>query len=298
MLKPVTADDVPMPAPAPAGLAAPDRWTLEATLPDATEIGSLAHTLPTGSAVYLSALPHAHYERQFRAAVTLREAGFEPVPHLAARHFASEEDLAGYLARMTGSAGVERVLLIGGDIEIPRGPYASSLDVLASGPFRESGIREAGIAGYPEGHPAISDDALHRALHAKVAVAKRAGVALHIVSQFCFSVAPIRTWLAGLAAQGIALPASVGLAGPASPRTLLRFALRCGVDLPVRKANVAAQLLMGVSPDAIVGELDREGGLGGYPGPVTVHLYSFGGLARTAAWLHEAREGRRPRAAG
>ncbi len=293
MLKPVTAEDRPVPAPAPAGLADPAHWTIEATLPDAAEIRALAHALPAGGRVYLSALPHAHYDRQLRAGVMLREAGFEPVPHVAARHFASEDDLAGYLSRMTGDAGVERVLLIGGDIEIRRGPYASSLDVLASEPFRQSGIREVGVAGYPEGHPAISDDALHRALHAKVAVARRAGVALHIVTQFCFSAAPIRVWLAGLAAQGIALPVHIGLAGPASPRTLLRFALRCGVDLPVRKANVAAQLLMGISPDAIAGELDGEGGLGGYVGPVALHLYSFGGLARTAAWLHEAREYRK-----
>lgn len=296
MLKPVTADDWPMPVSAPAGLTDPAGWTLEATLPDAGEVRALARALPTGGAIYLSALPHAHYERQLRAAVTLREAGFEPVPHVAARHFAGEEDLARYLGRMTGEAGVARVLLVGGDIEIPRGPYRSSLDVLASAPFRESGIASAGVAGYPEGHPSIPDETLHRALHAKVAVARRAGVDLHIVSQFCFSAAPIRTWLAGLAAQGIALPASVGLAGPASPRTLLRFALRCGVDLPVRKANVAAQLLMGVSPDAIATELDGEDGLGGYAGPVSIHLYSFGGLARTAGWLHEAREGRRPRA--
>ena len=38
----------------------------------------------------------------------LRAAGFEPVPHLAVRNFATAEALDDFLARASGEAGVRR----------------------------------------------------------------------------------------------------------------------------------------------------------------------------------------------
>ena len=57
-------------------------------------------------------------------------------------------------------AGADDLFLIGGDADPPLGAYASAvelLDVVAAHPQRP---RTIGIAGYPEGHPAISDEAL------------------------------------------------------------------------------------------------------------------------------------------
>ena len=52
---------------------------------------------------------------------------------------------------------VHRVLLLGGDEPKAKGPFADSLEILESGLLRDSGIREIGVAGYPEGHPRISN---------------------------------------------------------------------------------------------------------------------------------------------
>ncbi len=61
-------------------------------------------------------------------------------------------------------AGADDMFLIGGDADPPLGAYSSAvelLDVVAEHPQRP---RTIGIAGYPEGHPAIADEALEQAL--------------------------------------------------------------------------------------------------------------------------------------
>lgn len=287
-----TADaTTPVTAPRPLRANAPTimrGWSLEAALPQRAEIGRLARLVAPGTRVYLTALPHAPFARQLAAARSLREAGLEPVPHVAARHLRNEEELAVCLRRMTGEAGVRRLLAIGGDPGVPRGGFSSSLEIIRSRAFRNSGIEEVGVAGYPGGHPVIPEEALMDALDAKIESAREAGLAIHLVTQFCFEAAPILGWVRRLAERGIDVPVRIGLAGPASPRTLLTFALRCGVDLPLRKANVAANLLRGVSPDRIVRDLETGGIATTWRGPVSVHLYSFGGLERTAAWARDA----------
>jgi len=47
--------------------------------------------------------------------------------------------------------------------------------VLCTGLFRKHGIKRVGVAGYPEGHPAISAKALDNALLAKKELARENG---------------------------------------------------------------------------------------------------------------------------
>ena len=55
-----------------------------------------------------------------------------------------------------------------------------------------------------------------------------------VVTQFCFESAPILQWIGELDNRGIDLPVIVGLAGPATPATLTKFALRCGIGNSIR----------------------------------------------------------------
>ena len=86
------------------------------------------------------------------ACARLQRAGFVPVPHVAARRLASFTQASDFLQRAAGEAGVERILLIGGD-DSPVGPFRASLDLLATGVVERHGIGQVAFAGYPEGHP-------------------------------------------------------------------------------------------------------------------------------------------------
>jgi methylenetetrahydrofolate reductase (NADPH) len=266
-------------------------WSLEATLPKPDEIETLARRLAPGTEVFLSTLPHVSLDQQIETARSVRANGLEPVLHIAARYFASRTELVGYLARANREARADRVLVIAGDLDRPRGAFDSALSLIASGLLADYGMGRVGIAGYPEGHPKISGRILDSALDEKLAAIRAAGLAAEIVSQFCFDAAPIAGWVTGVRARWPDVPIRVGLAGPASARALLKFALRCGVAAPLRgfgrNLSTAGQLLRTVSPEPIVAVLDEALPASPPASGVSVHFFSFGGLARTVEWVAE-----------
>ena len=85
------------------------------------------------------------------------------------------------------------------------------------------------MAGHPEGHPYPDEAAAFNGLQAWRDWARETKVRVDIVTQFCFESAPILKFLAEVNARGIKLPMTIGLAGPATPARLTKFALRCGI---------------------------------------------------------------------
>ena len=81
----------------------------------------------------MSAVPSRPAQEQIAIARRLHAGGFEPVPHLAARNFASTMALDDYLARMVEEAGVRRLLVIGGDRDAPAGKFHHAIEVIESG---------------------------------------------------------------------------------------------------------------------------------------------------------------------
>jgi methylenetetrahydrofolate reductase (NADPH) len=262
--------------------------SIEVTSREPKTIDSCPAQLEKGSAVYLTWIPGDDPLKTVHAASVLRYGGLIPVPHIGARHLESETQLDQLLARFHGDAGVSQILLIAGDRDKPAGPYGSSIEVLDSGLLQKHGITEIGISGFPEGNPNIPDAAIAAALAYKRDWAKREGIALHIVSQFCFESTAILTWLRKLRGSGIDTPVRVGLAGPASIATLTRYALRCGVGNSVRaltRAPSLTRLLTDSSPEPIIKDLgaalDTEPALG----IAGLHFFVFGGFNKTAQWL-------------
>ena len=86
------------------------------------QIEELRENFDPGLDVTVTFLPGDDYRDNVGIATALRRAGFNPVPHVAAREFASREALDDYLARARSEAGVLRVLLIAGDVARARGP--------------------------------------------------------------------------------------------------------------------------------------------------------------------------------
>jgi methylenetetrahydrofolate reductase (NADH) len=284
-------------------VSAPDQAPsreLDALLSSASvEVSSRGHQLselrdhfPPGTDVTITFLPGDNYRHNVETAVSLRRAGFNPVPHIAAREMPSREALDDFLARIRGEADVTRILLIAGDVAAAKGPFRSSFDVRASGLIEARGVARVSVAGHPEGHPYLAADATVRALEAWRDWGRMTKIRVDIVTQFCFEAAPILGFIGELDARGIDLPVIVGLAGPASPATLTKFALRCGVGNSIRSLRSQigrfGRLLADTGPD------DVMRGLQSAPQTATesiagFHLFPFGGLRKAADWLRPYR---------
>ncbi|MGE4165804.1 MAG: methylenetetrahydrofolate reductase [Xanthobacteraceae bacterium] len=239
----------------------------------------------TGRLLYLSAVPSQPLAELAGVAAQARRAGLEPVVHLPARRVASKTELLEVLARLRGEANVRQLLVVAGDID-QAGPYADALALIRDGGLCVAGIEEIGIAGYPEGHPKIASAQLAAALPVKLAAAAETGLRVHIVTQFAFAAEPIATWVRGLRAQGIVVPVRIGLAGPTSVTALLRYAKRCGVNTSLRGlvSGAATALIGNVGPEKIIDEfLATSADLG----DVTLHYFSFGGVADTARYAEK-----------
>jgi methylenetetrahydrofolate reductase (NADPH) len=261
------------------------RFSVEATRPTADEIAQLRDVLPPHNEVYLTAVPKFTEDELIRAGKRVRDAGLEPVVHIAARMLPDANTLADLLARLRGEANVRRLLLIGGDAE-QAGPFPDALSVIQKGRLREAGIEEIGIGAYPEGHPSIPADRIEAALDAKIAAAKAQGLKVNITSQFSFDADRILAWLKKLRACGIDLPVKVGMVGPTSVTGLMRFARRCGVStsiLHILSGNVTS-LLGHVGPERILETLSSAEGLG----DAAPHYFAFGGSVETARYACNA----------
>jgi methylenetetrahydrofolate reductase (NADH) len=260
-------------------------FTVEATRPIADEVAQLREILAPGTSVYVTAVPTGAGEETVKAAIALRNAGLEPVVHAAARRLKSAEALRDMLKRLTGEAGVRRLLVIGGDTDAA-GPYVDALALIQKGDLRARGIEEIGIGAYPEGHPRISSERLEASMDEKIASATAQGLRVHIVSQFAFSGEHIIAWFKRLRSSGIKHPVGIGLAGPTSVPALIRYAKRCGVAASLRglMSGAATGLVGNVGPDRIIDILRTSQH---ELGDAHLHYFSFGGVVPTARYARD-----------
>jgi methylenetetrahydrofolate reductase (NADPH) len=254
---------------------------------------TLREHFASGTDVHVTFLPDDSPDKAVETCARLRQAGFNPIPHLTARNFLDREFLERQLVQLRSDANVSRALVIAGDVDRPRGAFSSSIEIIETGLLERHGVQTVLVAGHPEGHPAVADPVLETALIEKIAAARRHGLRPEIVTQFCFEAEPILRWLGRLRSIGVDVPVRIGVAGPASTASLLKFAMRCGVGNSLRalrqRGGAIGKLMGDTTPDGLLIELARELRTGDH-GPVAgIHLYMFGGVRKTAAWLDGAR---------
>jgi methylenetetrahydrofolate reductase (NADPH) len=212
--------------------------------------------------------------------------GFRVVPHLSARLVKGESHLGGILRRLD-AASIKDVFVVGGDAREPLGPYADALALLSAMAGLGHGFEQVGIAGYPEGHPAIADGALRRALLDK------APLATYIVTQMCFDPGAILDWVAGIRREGVGLPVYAGIPGVVERKKLVRISLKIGVGDSARflakHAGLVASLLKSrvYNPGELVEELAPRAGDEDY-GIVGFHAYTFNQVQSTEEWRRRA----------
>jgi methylenetetrahydrofolate reductase (NADPH) len=268
-------------------------FSIELNPGDTKTLHAAAERLDRGTEVSLAWIPGSNPMDMIAPAEKLKRAGHTPMPHVGARHLESAAQLHRLAARFK-DAGVDRILIIGGDRAAPVGPYDSSLAVMQTGTFQRVGITRIAVGGFPEGNPHVPEKVLNEALQAKIRLAREEDLQLSIITQFAFKAEPVIAWVRGVRARGIDIPIRVGLAGPASLLTLMRYAVRCGVgnSLHVLKENPAfAKILVERGPEPIIRGLAASlaDGNGRHLGIAGLHFYIFGGFRKTMDWIDAER---------
>lgn len=203
--------------------------------------------------------------------------GHPVVMHVAARRVCSPAHGDEVLARLA-EAGIQDIFLIGGDCEKPLGPYASAAQLLPVLRHSRHCPRTIGVAAYPEGHPAITEDVLLGALRAKD------GVADYMVTQLCYDPAVLLSWLRHTREAGIELPLFVGVPGIVDRRRLAEISLRVGVGGSLsflRKQHGIRHLLgrHGHAAEMLCAAMTPL--IGGGLGVVGLHFFTFNRLNET-----------------
>jgi len=237
--------------------------------------------LPAGATLAVTASPAKGLETSLEVGERLRRAGFAVVIHLAARMVRDGQHLRDLLDRMR-DAGIDRAFVVGGDARQP-GAYADALSLLRD--MAEAGhhLTEVGITAYPQGHPAISEQALEAALAAKSPYVQ------YMTTQLCFDAEALSRWIARQRRAGNRLPVDIGIPGAVEATRLLRISTRIGVADAARFVTkqgwLVARLLRpgGYRPDRLLRDLaptlaDPAAAVRG------LHVFTFNQVRQTAAW--------------
>lgn len=266
-------------------------FSLEVSAKAMPALRAEADRIPRGTVISIPWLASEDDDVRLAAVRTVRALGFEPMPHLSARRIGSRTALERFLERATSEAGVERCLLIAGDLATPAGPFADSASIIETGRLERFGMKVVGIGGHPEGHPAMSGDARWQVLERKCQAIEARRMAPVIVTQFAFDADAVLAWLDALRARGISVPVLVGVPGPASVSRLLRYAAMCGVgasaSMLARYGISIGRLLGTAGPEGFVDRLVK--GLTRAHGQVCPHFFPFGGVAPSLEWVAQYR---------
>jgi len=270
-------------------------YSLEMTAKDIEKLREARGLIPAGTRINVTYLGNEDLPMRRAASSAVKEWGFIPVPHISARRLESEAQLQEFVGALATDGTGGSVFVIGGDPSEPAGPYEDSLAVIRSGILAANSVADIGIAGYPEGHPDISEDKLWAALSAKATELAEQNIPGTIITQFGFDVDPVITWLEAVRDRGIDLPVRIGVPGPAGVKRLLTYARRFGVGASAgiaKKYGFSITNLLGTAgPSRYIEELsarldpDRHG-------EVRLHFYTFGGLAVTSEWIRDFEGGK------
>jgi methylenetetrahydrofolate reductase (NADPH) len=245
-----------------------------------------AESLPEPVRLTVTCSPRYGPDRSVEVAGRLRAMGHAVTVHVAARMVRDRDHLDALLSGMA-DAGADDMFLIAGDSDPPLGEFASAVELLpivAGHPRRPARI---GIAGYPEGHPKVSDEALQRALQDKSRYAD------YVATQMCFDPKALTAWVTGQRQLGITLPVYIGIPGKVSRAKLLELSARIGVgpslDFLRKQRGLRSLLSRGSTADRLYDALratldDPQLAIAGF------HIFTFNQLIDTFEW-QRAKEG-------
>lgn len=252
-------------------------------------IPSLPEMLPYKKSVFVPATKKRPLHAQIETLQKLKTAGFDPVPHIAARRINSKGEIEQFLKNAVQLCGVRRVLLIGGDVSRPLGPYHSARALLADGVLQKSGVREVAFAGYPDVHPHIPQEELDREILAKISLAQESDMGASLITQFSFVPRRIVDYCVKLSKIAPGASVYVGIPGPCDPVKLLKYARICGVSASTKMLGdmgfKAVKLAIHSDPGEQLQLVARGVATHSLENVVGAHIFSFGDIYHSAKWL-------------
>lgn len=272
-----------MPAPDPQLRAEVARLVREAHLEVIPLKGAdeKVRVVPAGTTLTITCSPKFGLDRTLEHAASALAAGYDVIPHLAARQVADRAELQQFV-KQCDALGITTLYVIGGDGD-PVGEYHEAEQVLRELRGFEHGLTRLGVGCYPEGHPKISDDQLLEALLRKQELAD------YMVSQLCFDAVVNVEWLRSMRAAGVRLPLRIGLAAPLKVTKLVELSLKIGVGSSVRylskQSGFVSNILLGraYEPESLL--LDMGAALTDPAlGVEGVHLFTFNQIDASVDW--------------
>lgn len=247
-------------------------------------VESKLEVLDPGAFVAVTCSPSKGVDETLEMSERIAARGFKVVPHVAAKMVKDETHLREIMARLDDMP-VQSLFVPGGDGSKPAGKYIKALDLLRDIAEFDHRFKDIGVAGHPEGHPAVSDDVLMDDL------LKKQDVSNYVVTQMCFDADIVGNWAHKIRDAGVTLPIWIGLPSVSNRVSLMTTSLRIGVGNSLRylknHGNIAARLLktreyrpddllIGLAPHISNPELKIQGH----------HIYCFNQIAKAEQWRH------------
>jgi len=261
-----------------------DNYSFEVTPASAKKVTSFAAW--KDRKINCTFLPGTDKQNTIDVIARLHADGAKPIPHFAARSFKSLDEVEEYLRSMT-KYDVKEVLIIGGGVDKPVGDITDSITILRSGLLEKYGIERVGMAAHPEGSPDIKPDVLHKAMHEKLKWALGSKFKCYWATQLCFAADSYKSLR-----EFNAIPLHIGISGPTSLPSLIKFSTYAGVGNSLRfltRHTSSAFNLLKHTPDELIEDLSKtvkENNI------ECLHFYTFGGVKSTVDWAEKVRQGK------
>jgi methylenetetrahydrofolate reductase (NADPH) len=242
--------------------------------------------LPAGATIAVTTSPQLGIETTVEKSEEAAAAGFDVVPHVAARYVEDRDQLEEICRRLV-EAGVTDVFVPGGDREEPAGEFESAYDMLVAMDDIGHEFEEVGITGYPEGHDFLDEPTLAEAME------RKAPYATYIVTQLCYDPDAVIGWIEDIRARDVELPVEVGIPGVLNYKRLMKISQKVGVGDSMKFLRKTTGIMGFVKqlvgsrgnyqPDDLIDGLapyvgDAEYGLRG------IHVYTFNQTPDTEKW--------------
>ncbi|MBD0865434.1 MAG: methylenetetrahydrofolate reductase [Rhodobacteraceae bacterium] len=267
-------------------------YSIEVMPRTAAKVPNFRALLPVGTRVYIAHIEGTPIEDMVKTAKRLAGEGYPVMPHFPARIIRDAATLEHWIAMYQGEAGVDQALVLAGGVTKPHGDFNSSIQLLESGLFDKAGFKRLHVAGHPEGNRDIDPDGgttnVDAALCWKQRFSERTDAHMALTTQFAFDAVPIIKWANGLRAAGVTIPIHIGIAGPTNLRTLIKFAVACGVGPSLKilqkRALDVTRLLSPHEPTELISALAAHKATHPDCNITNVHFFPLGGIKTSANW--------------
>lgn len=247
------------------------KFSTEVTWSLSQDLKSLRTFSPYVSEIFIPFQSQKSCDDIIKVTKELMENDFVPVPHIPVRRFRSLREFERFVANLQ-SWGIRKVLIIGGDDKVAKGPLYETLQVLNSGLLQ--GFEVVGVAAHANGNPV--DERSEQSFNEKVAWSKQSGIPLFAVTNLCLNPEALENFVRKIPSQ---IDVYVGVPGPCSMKTLSIFAELClSGQVPSQLARTSPGMFSSMfAPEDFVSRFSKL--------TPRIHMYSFGGLKKTLEWI-------------